>query len=638
MSQKGKYDCLLLYSGGKGSAYALYRLVEMGYKVLALTYNNGYFTKSDMENIRMITSKLGVDHVVLTHKNTDEILKESLIAAHTVCRGCFHISSSLAGDYAYRNNISLVVGATLSRGQILENKLLMFYKQGISDVSEIERELLNIQKGARQMDKSIFDHMDIESISSGAVYDQVKFVDFYRYCDITNQEMISFLNQKDEYWIGRKNYAIYSTNCPVKQIGDYGHLHERGFHYYGSATSWEKRLNHITIENVKEDLKCYPTEKAFKNFSKRVGYEPVRQEQKIDTSYICAYYVSESEISATELREFLTDKLPGYMIPTYFVEMEKIPFTSNNKIDKKALPEPEENINSGVEYVAPESETEEILTEIWHRILDVDKVGVKDNFFDIGGNSILLIQMHSQVDRRFPGKTMMMDLFAYPTVSKLANFIDSKNEKICKYISVEPVDLPVSYFCGGEKDLKAASYSFTLNKQMSEKAKLMSKTENITTDDIWVAVYSYLFAQMAGKKEIAVQSITGDVNRVVSVKNDFDAMKDFIQLFKNVNRQHRDENQAEAYEIEEIKSIVMNKGNESVIPLIFKKGLTNVKGNLMDIYDISLEYDDGEEEMQFQFEYNGKVLKSDKMKELVNSYYKITKMIIDQYEPKGVVL
>ncbi|MCP4155739.1 MAG: AMP-binding protein, partial [bacterium] len=102
--ETAKYDCLLLYSGGRGSAYALYQLVEMGLKVLTITYDNGYFSKTDIANIKKITAKLNVDHISITHKNSDKILKESLKAVHTVCRGCFHTSSSIAGLYAYENN------------------------------------------------------------------------------------------------------------------------------------------------------------------------------------------------------------------------------------------------------------------------------------------------------------------------------------------------------------------------------------------------------------------------------------------------------------------------------------------------------------------------------------------------------
>ncbi len=214
--EKGEYDCILLYSGGRGAAYALYNLVERGHKVLALTYDNGYFAKSDLENIRMVTSKLGVDNVVITHNNSDLILRESLNSAKTVCNGCFHTSSSIGLEYAYKNNIKLVIGATLSRGQIIENKLLPYYLSGTTNVEDIEMELSVLRRNTPQMNKRIFDLIDIDVVTDQSVFNEVKSLDFYRYCDVSNTEMIRFLNKKDPYWKKKRDYAIYSTNCPIE--------------------------------------------------------------------------------------------------------------------------------------------------------------------------------------------------------------------------------------------------------------------------------------------------------------------------------------------------------------------------------------------------------------------------------------
>jgi amino acid adenylation domain-containing protein len=174
--KKSPYDCLLLYAGGRGTAYALYRLVDMGFKVLTLTYDNGYFSKADLENIKKITSKLGVDHEVLTHPYSDPVLKESIKIASTVCRGCFHVSSSLAAEYAYAHDIKAAIGATLSRGQIIENRLLMFLQRGITHVGELEQEIKKMQQMTPQIDKAIFDLIDIDVVSDGRVHDKVKFL------------------------------------------------------------------------------------------------------------------------------------------------------------------------------------------------------------------------------------------------------------------------------------------------------------------------------------------------------------------------------------------------------------------------------------------------------------------------------
>lgn len=424
------YDCMILYSGGLGAAYALYRLVEMGHKVLAVTYDNGYFPKSDLKNIEKITSVLGVEHVFLKHEKSDDILRESLNTANTVCKGCFHVSSVLAGEYALRNNIKYVIGATLSRGQIIENKLSMFIQQGINDVSEIENGITKVQLNIPNLDKEIFDKIGINASQYKEIYDNINFVDFYRYENVTNQEIISYLQSKDEYWKRKKKYAIYSTNCPLKQIGDFAHLKGKDYHFYGSATSWEKRLGHIGIENIKEDLAIEVSEKALGNFSKRLGYSSNIEKQ--EDRRICAYYLSETDIPLGQIKEFLSDRLPSYMIPAHMVKINEVPYTNDGKVDKKKLPIPVSEQQSS-DKVDPADELEQKLLEIYCNILKADKtsIGITDNFFDIGGDSLKMTQLVSKVLSEvlnLTGEDLYLfeglaDLMQIPTIQGFAEYI-----------------------------------------------------------------------------------------------------------------------------------------------------------------------------------------------------------------------
>ena len=428
-----KYDCILLYNGGRGSGYALYQLVNRGIKVLTITYNNGYFSKADIKNIKYVTSSLGVNNVVLTHDKSDSILKESLKSFSTVCRGCFHVSSSLAGEYAYKENIKVVIGATLSRGQIIENKLNMFLKEEENDISKIESQILSMQKSTPGIDKSIFDIIDIEEINSGRVHDKVKFMDFYRFCEITNEDMISFLNNTDDYWKKKKEYAIYSTNCAIKGIGDYGFMKDQGIHYYGAATSWEKRIGHMNLKNVEEDLNCKVSEQAYKNFLKRLG---LSQKVKIEESenYLCTYYVANNpkegnELSSNLFREYLLKSIPEYMVPSYFVELSELPLTLSGKIDIKKLPSPQnERVSISAKYVAPGSKMEQEVEKIWKEVLKLEKIGVNDNFFDLGGNSLKLVLVNSKLNEFLKEEIPVVNLFTYTTIKDLANYLDNNKK------------------------------------------------------------------------------------------------------------------------------------------------------------------------------------------------------------------
>ncbi len=122
---------------------------------------------------------------------------------------------------------------------------------------------------------------------------------------------------------------------------------------------------------------------------------------------------------ANQLRTFLQEKLPDYMVPLFFVPLTALPITSNGKIDRSALPDPTESIDLGHSYVAPESPLEILLAGIWASTLGLEKVGAKDNFFEIGGDSILSIQMLARASQEGIALTPK-DLFQHQTVEELA--------------------------------------------------------------------------------------------------------------------------------------------------------------------------------------------------------------------------
>jgi len=115
---------------------------------------------------------------------------------------------------------------------------------------------------------------------------------------------------------------------------------------------------------------------------------------------LCAYYASPAELPFRQLREFLAGELPGYMIPSYFVRMDAIPVTSNGKVDRTALPDPLTLVRSDAVYEPPANEIEAELVEIWKELLELETVGVNDNFFEIGGHSLLAVKLDIEMEQR----------------------------------------------------------------------------------------------------------------------------------------------------------------------------------------------------------------------------------------------
>jgi amino acid adenylation domain-containing protein len=150
----------------------------------------------------------------------------------------------------------------------------------------------------------------------------------------------------------------------------------------------------------------------------------VREEQPGDQRLV-AYFVRvpDRAVDISELRKHLRAKVPEYMVPQYFVELERIPLNSSGKVDRRALPEPRLDRQADESYVAPQGESERILTAIWEELLQMGKVGVRDNFFDLGGHSLLLVKMVREVEKTFGRKVSIIDVFQRPTIKALAEFL-----------------------------------------------------------------------------------------------------------------------------------------------------------------------------------------------------------------------
>ena len=131
-----------------------------------------------------------------------------------------------------------------------------------------------------------------------------------------------------------------------------------------------------------------------------------------------------------ELRTFLKEKLPDYMVPAYFVPLESLPLTQSGKIDRRALPEPQElGLASAATYIKPRTETETILAAIWQDVLKLEKVGIQDNFFDIGGHSLAMAKVHSQLCEKLQRDISIVELFKYPTIFSLTQFLQQEQER-----------------------------------------------------------------------------------------------------------------------------------------------------------------------------------------------------------------
>ncbi|MCP4218138.1 MAG: hypothetical protein GY765_26105, partial [bacterium] len=161
-------------------------------------------------------------------------------------------------------------------------------------------------------------------------------------------------------------------------------------------------------------------------------------------TYLCAYLVVPSDFeptAASALRSFLAREIPDYMIPAYFMPLEKIPLTSNGKLDRKALPAP--NVKSHIIYVPPRDHIEEKIVHIWEALLktpvtSTNAIGIDDNFFQLGGHSLKATVLVSRLHKETEVVVPLAEVFKTPTIRGLAQFI--KHSLKNTFVSIEPVE------------------------------------------------------------------------------------------------------------------------------------------------------------------------------------------------------
>jgi amino acid adenylation domain-containing protein len=161
-----------------------------------------------------------------------------------------------------------------------------------------------------------------------------------------------------------------------------------------------------------------------------------KQDQKVD-KYLCAYIVTNGAVDISQLKTRLSAQLPDYMIPPYFMRLDKLPLTPTGKIDRKALPEPE--ISAGKKYAAPTNEIEKQLVKIWAQVLGRDashasqlhkSIGINDNFFEIGGHSLKATRLIGRIHQAFDIEVSLAQLSRTPTVRGIYHYIQKADPRI----------------------------------------------------------------------------------------------------------------------------------------------------------------------------------------------------------------
>jgi len=143
------------------------------------------------------------------------------------------------------------------------------------------------------------------------------------------------------------------------------------------------------------------------------------------------------------LREYLSLRLPEYMMPASFVHLDKIPLTPNGKVDRQALPAPSQNRP----YQAPRNSLEAELTALWEELIGHEQIGISDDFFELGGHSLLMVQLTSQIETRFKKRVSIAELGKHTTVKRLAAFLEQDDMPCSPIVALGHPGTQIPWFC-----------------------------------------------------------------------------------------------------------------------------------------------------------------------------------------------
>lgn len=214
------------------------------------------------------------------------------------------------------------------------------------------------------------------------------------------------------------------------KTGDRVRLLEDGYLYYIGRNDNQIKIRGFRIEPEEIECEIQRTELV-----KEAAV--IARDGKNNEKYLCAYYVRKKECSTQQIRERLEKSLPYFMLPSFYIEMNKLPLTANGKLDKTLLPEPDATAGIMEGYAAPENEIETKLANMWEQILGVERVGVKDDFFVLGGHSLRANILAAKIEKVFNVRISIRTIFKIPTIRELAACIRRSGKTSCSRI--EPV-------------------------------------------------------------------------------------------------------------------------------------------------------------------------------------------------------
>jgi len=246
--------------------------------------------------------------------------------------------------------------------------------------------------------------------------------------DLTAEKFINYQLQIQNDHGGNRSHRSYKPYILYK-TGDLARWLPGGELQFLGRLDYQVKIRgfRIELEEIEEQL---------------LNHEQIKEavvismKNKNGDNYLAAYLVPARQqenttetLSVSALREYLSGELPDYMIPSYFIHLEQMPVTPNGKINREALPEPvDQRPQLEVVYLEPESEMEKIIARTWQEELELEKIGVNDNFFDLGGNSMIVVRLINRLNQEFNKNIPVVSMFKHRTIRTFSEYMTREQD------------------------------------------------------------------------------------------------------------------------------------------------------------------------------------------------------------------
>jgi len=347
-----------------------------------------------------------------------------------------------------------------------------------------------------------------------------------------------------------------------------------------------------------------------------------------EEAYLVCYYLADEEMPVASLREYLAERLPNYMIPGAFVRLDRYPLLPNGKINRSALPDPVVTRRGlAEEYREASNDRERRLAELWLEVVELEKIGMDDNLFEVGGSSISLVQFHGKLNKIYPNRIGVAELFAYPTIGKLAARLDQSSLK--QPVSIPTLRLPHHFLKPSGSAAEGNTLRFRLKPREAEEVSGLARRYDVGVDDILLAAGLYLFTEITERPAVTALAMAGKENELVLLSADMREIADFPQLFQNVCKMRTQA--ADAYDLKDIRVHSVRRTVGEITPLFYRSAMDTSYARMSDLFGFTLGYSVEADTIVFTCDYDSGEIGQKSIEEWISGYGRLLRVLVNHF-------